>query len=342
MKRRQIVITFFFLLCSASLMGWAIAESDIIFSHKFHVVEQEVECAACHIDIESSSAAADRNLPTMDECGACHDVEDDEQCGICHTDPEEPYPIPDVERTTEFNHSRHLADGVACKRCHEQIINSEGPALSRMPEMAVCMDCHDGSTADDACSLCHGDQQTPLTYHAGDWLHQHGDRAAIDKNSCGSCHRNERSCLNCHRGDNLSGIIHELNYAYTHGLDARSKETDCRKCHDTRRFCNDCHVRELRMPLNHSTQMWNVGHAAAARDDIENCASCHDSSDPTCARIGCHNDFDGLRGSDPVIHDPDANRFDSEGDWHEDNGSFCYQCHTNTESPGDGFCGYCH
>ena len=49
-------------------------ESDIIFSHKFHIEDMEVECTSCHIDIETSNLSSDRNLPSMDECSSCHDV----------------------------------------------------------------------------------------------------------------------------------------------------------------------------------------------------------------------------------------------------------------------------
>ncbi len=50
-----------------------LATSDLIFSHQFHVQKQEVECTACHVSIEESALANDKNYPTMDECGACHD-----------------------------------------------------------------------------------------------------------------------------------------------------------------------------------------------------------------------------------------------------------------------------
>lgn len=63
----------------------AAPESSPLFSHDSHVTDQEIECTDCHIDIESSQPANDRDLPTMYECGACHDDEDDETCYQCHT-----------------------------------------------------------------------------------------------------------------------------------------------------------------------------------------------------------------------------------------------------------------
>ena len=108
-------------------------------------------------------------------------------------------------------------------------------------------------------------------------------------------------------------------------------------------FCVSCHKSGNRMPLAHSTTGWTTQHGRAAKNDIENCASCHETGDPICALAGCHNDFDGVRGTNPEIHADNLNMFDDEhGIWHDDNGYYCYQCHLNTNSAGVGFCGYCH
>ena len=111
---------------------------------------------------------------------------------------------------------------------------------------------------------------------------------------------------------------------------------------NTLEFCVSCHESGLRMPLAHSTSNWIARHGRAAKNDVENCASCHQSSDPTCGLSGCHNDFDGIRGTNPKIHKSNNTLFDGDGYWHEDNGSYCYQCHISTQQAGVGFCGYCH
>ena len=85
-------------------------------------------------------------------------------------------------------------------------------------------------------------------------------------------------------------------------------------------------------------------HAILARRDIEQCVSCHDvqGTDATC--IVCHLDSDGIKGTNPKTHAADFNK-DEHGDWHDNQGSICYNCHTS-QSPsspaGIGFCGYCH
>lgn len=315
---------------------------DIICNHEFHVTEMEVECESCHPDITSSTKASDKNLPTMENCGDCHDVEDDENCGMCHRDTDEPLELANPPRPINFNHKVHLDNKVNCTLCHGAVAATEKLTEKNMPKMAVCMNCHDGNRASSECALCHGTRLTLKDLHPGDWRHQHGEIATFKRDYCVSCHKKESYCVDCHSGDNLTRMTHDLNYRYTHGLDARAKENRCLTCHDARSFCNDCHLRERRMPLEHSTANWRDRHGLAAISDVENCSICHDTPDPTCARSGCHTDRDGVRGTDPAIHKADIGRFDMHGGWHDNDNYFCYQCHTPTNEPGTGFCGYCH
>jgi hypothetical protein len=81
-----------------------------------------------------------------------------------------------------------------------------------------------------------------------------------------------------------------------------------------------------------------------AHRDIESCISCHDvqGADPTC--ISCHLDNDGIKGTNAKTH-PANFMMDEHGDWHDNEGSICFNCHTvilSTAQSGNGFCGYCH
>ena len=85
-------------------------------------------------------------------------------------------------------------------------------------------------------------------------------------------------------------------------------------------------------------------HAILARRDLESCTACHDvqGADPSC--ITCHLDSDGIQGTNPKTHISNFLR-NEEGDWHQDAGSICYNCHTSAtpQSPiTSGFCNYCH
>jgi len=314
-------------------------DSDIIFAHEYH---SDLDCVDCHADIEQSTTARDRNLPSMDVCADCHDVDSDDECGTCHRQPDDPLASPHPERTIVFGHQTHLGRKTECAACHGTVATSTETMPEHMPAMRQCFTCHDGVKIDDDCALCHADHITLADIHPLDWVNRHGGEAAMNRDWCAQCHLHEDTCLQCHRGDNLTGEIHDLNYLYTHGLDAKSKRIECIRCHDNQTFCVACHQLENRIPWLHSTIGWLTNHGAAARRDVENCAACHDTADPTCARVGCHADFDGVLGTDPRFHASSMSLFETNGPWHDDDGYYCYDCHRNTHSAGFGFCGYCH
>ncbi len=318
-------------------------KGDIIFSHELHVIGNGVECNTCHASIDTSKQSSDYNLPSMDVCSSCHDqVSQDTACGMCHQNAIEPEALPRVSRLIAFNHAAHVGRKVACSVCHAAVEISREPSAKDYPVMADCMACHDGTKAPQKCVLCHENRITLADIHPPNWRMQHADAANRNNDWCQSCHRDQGTCIACHRGDNTQGRIHDLNFSLTHGLQAKGKLTSCLSCHDSKVFCNDCHLVQLRMPLEHSLASWRAQHGEAAREDVENCESCHDSGDPTCARSGCHRDADGVRGTDRSIHGGRSGQLNGQGPWHNDDGYFCFQCHTNTRTAGQGFCGYCH
>lgn len=93
---------------------------------------------------------------------------------------------------------------------------------------------------------------------------------------------------------------HIENFVQRHGAEAFAVQTSCSDCHSTEAFCRDCHTR-LGMTVGrrggalgafHDTQgSWLIGHAAAARQGLEACASCHQQT--SCLR--CHSAKSGLR-----------------------------------------------
>lgn len=307
-----------------------IIKSDIMFDHQLHT---DLECTDCHQQATGSTNSDDNLFPEMDYCGECHEIEEDDECGTCHRNTDDPVGLPNPIRDILFSHKKHTDQKIDCSGCHDF------STAIKIPGKPKCMECHDGRTAKNDCKVCHDNKYSLLDIHPLNWRDQHGSRVLLDEEFCFSCHKNESFCIDCHQGDNTDGAIHDLNYRFTHGLDAGGRETNCYNCHDNQLFCNDCHLSENRMPLKHSTLNWINEHGSAARNSIENCASCHDSSDPNCARVGCHSDTDGLRGTDLPIH---SDIYGGEGPWHYDDGYFCFQCHTNTRTAGLGFCGYCH
>ena len=375
------------LALAGMLLAWfgqseSVPPSTITFNHAFHVGEDVgAECAACHA-AEESASAEDRLLPTMEACGECHEVEDEEQCTLCHTDLDNAGEIDVPPREIVFSHQRHLGyEGVECAACHGGMEQVEAPGESHLPGMPTCSMCHEGAKAPDACDVCH----TDLTHlrpesHARDWAHEHGPRVRAGDVSCAPCH-SQPDCQECHEGAQISvslptlgsrapfapqsggdaGLIlkgaHGLNYRFTHGLDAKGKERDCALCHEPATFCAECHAPDsdpsFFRPAWHGGADWGaiagaVGsgggrHAELARRDMERCAACHDTQGDDPTCMLCHMDRIPGKGNDPKTH---GSRFRSQvgqGDFHDSQNSICFNCHTfKGPAGGAGFCGYCH
>ncbi|HFE64312.1 MAG TPA: hypothetical protein ENK14_07860 [Caldithrix sp.] len=274
---------------------------ELKFSHKLHVLENDLECTTCHETAKESKAGSANLLPTMETCGNCHDVESDENCKMCHSDPENPRSVPRIESYSElFSHEKHLATGMTCISCHQEVTQLEQPQPYLLPTMTICINCHQLKKANISCNTCHkpGENLKPVT-HGINFIHAHGDLAKSSaavgpkEKNCNLCHR-VSFCQDCHEGDNLDRRSHPLNYAYTHSLDALGKERECSTCHTERAFCIECHQQNLVMPHNH-TLGWaipNVGgrHREVAETDLENCMGCHTEQDAeiTCQKSGCH------------------------------------------------------
>ncbi|MFO7447658.1 MAG: cytochrome c3 family protein [Ignavibacteriaceae bacterium] len=292
-------------------------KSELFFNHSFHVTDQKMECESCHKGIKEADygfQAAQPN-PVMADCYSCHNdlTVASNACESCHTSTVNL--IPQTHKDVAFikTHKFEANDVAAdCIMCHDNNNNS-------------CQDCHAASGIDVA--------NVPNDFFQPYSPNSFSDGAAKQK-------------LN---------RVHELNYRFIHGIDAKSKRTDCASCHQVETFCETCHTGENGdyalggiTPASHLKAGFitiGVGtgggeHARLAKREIESCASCHDTqgADPTC--ITCHLDSDGIQGTNPKTHPSNFMR-DVKGDWHDSQGSMCFNCHTSTIA-GAGFCGYCH
>lgn len=358
-------------------------KSLIKFSHKVHT--DAAECAECHTKVTESVELGSSLLPVMDDCAACHDVEDKDNCELCHYkdvyEPLNPKPSGLI-----FNHKYHLTEQeLNCQTCHKgfEDIEYSFESSNAFPAMTDCYTCHNNTTvASNECSSCHISTVNllPDNHKTVGFFKTHKFSAGMD-NDCKLCH-SDFFCESCHVTSGITEAntsrdfitpysphnfvdnakqqnivrIHDFNYRYTHGIDAKGKTNDCQTCHQTETFCAECHSAEGGdfalggiVPLSHAVPnfaTFGVGtgggeHAILAKRDIENCAACHDvqGADPNC--ILCHSDPDGVKGTNPKTHEINFMR-DVEGDWHTDVKSICYDCHSSSNTPGVGFCGYCH
>jgi hypothetical protein len=295
-------------------------DSKLIYNHKIHTL-LEIACIDCHKgldEVDYSFESAELN-PPMEMCSGCHNEVKiaSNACESCHISTFDL--LPQDHRSNDYERShKFLAWEVDanCMMCHNN---------------NTCQECHVSTTGITEVNL-------PDDFYA----------PYMPSNSIDG--PNQQVVQKVH-GD--------FNYRYSHGIDARGKTNECQTCHQVETFCANCHQSENRdfamggiIPTSHlmpNFKTLGVGtgggeHATLARRDIESCVSCHDvqGADPTC--IYCHLDSDGIQGTNPKTH---AAGFmnDVNGDWHDSQGSICYNCHTNAtpQSPiTSGFCNYCH
>jgi len=299
-------------------------KSGMIFNHKSHLGDQKLTCETCHkgLDSVAYSFESPNVKPEMALCYTCHNGESiaSNACESCH--------ISTVNLIPED---------------HKQVSFLKSHKFHANSEKAQCQMCHDNSF----CESCHAsttsvtENNTARNFYAPFSPHKFVDGT---------------------KQQNISRV-HDLNFQFTHGIDAKGKTSECQTCHQVETFCTECHTSvgkgdfamEGVIPLTHKQSNFvtiGVGtgggeHAILARRDIESCTSCHDThgADPAC--ILCHVDNDGIKGSNPKTHSSGFMHSQEDGDWHTDQGSVCYTCHTDANAhpggkKGIGFCGYCH
>ena len=294
-----------------ALLWQGIGEAAV-FSHRRHVEKEELKCVDCHAAASTSNQASDNLMPGPAACADCHDAGQ----------------VPTNFRTAAgdvvFAHRQHVEIlKMDCEQCHAGVGQREAPApVAALPLMDTCMSCHNAEAAPRECESCHLQSRAELkpVSHQPGWKTSHGPDARLSDSSCLPCHR-VSECQECHEGAQLSALAsglrqapfasrmesttsqvvqeaHGLNYRFLHSLEARGKSSDCATCHEMEAgdFCAQCHnpggdpgIR----PVWHGGADWvplqdGGRHARLARQDLENCISCHDleGREPTCQR--CH------------------------------------------------------
>ena len=262
----------------------------IKFSHQFHM--ELTDCESCHSAATEAKTLSDRLFPTMDDCAACHDVEDDEMCTQCHY--EEVYePLIQSESELIFDHSLHTSnESLECQTCHKGLdeVDYSFESENVLPGMDVCYTCHNDQTvASNACESCHTSTADllPEDHKTMAFMDNHKFVALSDDENCVMCHDNS-FCETCHVATNMIGAdnsatdfytpysphtfidntkqqqlttVHSLDYVYSHGIDAKGKTNECQTCHETETFCADCHnagggdyAVEGFVPVSHKSQ----------------------------------------------------------------------------------------
>ncbi len=121
-------------------------DQPVPFSHQHHVAGLGIDCRFCHTSVEDSSFA---NIPATETCMQCHSQ--------IWTNAEMLEPVRESFRTGKriewtrvhdlpdfvyFNHSVHVAKGVACATCHGQVDQMPMMAKANSLYMQWCLECH--------------------------------------------------------------------------------------------------------------------------------------------------------------------------------------------------------
>src|SRR5574338_743653 len=124
----------------------AAPEQPIPFSHRHHAGDDGIDCRYCHDEVETGRFAG---IPATEVCLTCHSqlFTDAPVLQPLHQSARSGKPlewtrIHDLPGFVYFDHSIHIAKGVACMQCHG--------AVDRMPltrrvatlEMQWCLGCH--------------------------------------------------------------------------------------------------------------------------------------------------------------------------------------------------------
>ncbi|MBN2358474.1 MAG: cytochrome c3 family protein [Deltaproteobacteria bacterium] len=251
--------------------GGLLAGESRLFSHRQHVTDLGAACDDCH-------RTATTGLPKLDR----------ETCASCHQElPAWRLPGRSRSLAIEFPHTAHAA-GLACRRCHAEVIADRIADGAPLLERAACESCHGEvgvASGERACRGCHGVDERGIVPadHRQTWLARHGREArwrVFDDHGrdCAACHRSE-ACAGCHR-ERMPRDHSGLWRVRMHGSAAAWDRDRCRTCHETG-VCERCH--QTSEPVSHRGA-WRKNHGFAAGGFDGNCTVCHQRA--WC--LGCH------------------------------------------------------
>ena len=302
------------LAACAGVLGIKPKSQEHPFEHRKHVLKG-IACVACHEGMTQAESQGPLRIPTTDKCVSCHTKPHDSRtCNDCHGETHLRQEAAMAREHLTFSHDKHVGKlGGQCVPCHAAVGKSDATQLR--PTMAQCLSCHqhEKQWATRDCDGCHKDlpaeRVLPASHviHEGDWLREHGVRAASSRDLCATCH-SESSCASCH-GKTVPALprrftfdkprlneLHPAGFQARHSQEAKANPGLCTTCHDTERFCRDCHTKENRAAVGRYAasphppswvQARGGEHGRAARLDPTSCASCHGGSGEALC-VGCH------------------------------------------------------
>lgn len=135
----------------------------LVYNHKIHIEEAELECSDCHIYVEKMARAS---IPNIEICSDCHGdepISDSPQELILLKYIEEGKKIPwqriyRVPDHVYFSHRRHIVLGeLDCSECHGNVAELTEPASFPLLKVSMgrCLKCHKQHKVTNDCLACH-------------------------------------------------------------------------------------------------------------------------------------------------------------------------------------------
>ncbi len=295
----------------AGILGLKKRDASRPFEHRAHTTAG-INCLTCHAPVKQADQTSPLSLPATSTCTGCHTKpHDTRDCGECHGQSSIRQGAQAARDHLKFAHAKHLPTVKGqCVPCHSEA-GAVDPTSLR-PAMGQCFTCHQHKDQWNVrdCGACHRDLPSehvrPDSHlvHDGDFVREHGVRAAAARDLCATCHA-ESACAACH-GKTTAALpwklafdtpkldrLHPGNFLARHPEEARVAPALCTTCH-AESTCTTCHeAKKVAAGLgkNPHPPGWvrAVGgeHGRAARLDPLSCASCHGGAGEALC-IGCH------------------------------------------------------
>lgn len=338
------------LAACAGVLGIRQGPASHPFEHRAHLT-RGISCRECHAGIQTAGDEGPTHFPSAATCSkaGCHEKpHDTNRCDNCHGEPQTRGGAERARETLRFAHAKHVPQLKGeCVVCH--VGAGEVRPDHLRPAMATCLGCHQHRDQWRArnCDGCHVDlvnTGTPPTSHLvhdGDWIREHGVRAASSRDLCATCHA-EKQCAGCHGAGTVPALpsvlkfdeprlsgLHRAGFRSRHAEEARAQPGLCVSCH-SQNTCQECHRAKNVAPGTaarspHPSGWLAAGrgggeHGMQARTDPVACAACHGGAGEQLC-IGCHRV--GGPGGSP--HGPSFNAATDRRDKTHD--MPCVQCH---------------
>jgi len=179
--------------------GWVTRQGLVLaqpipFSHDHHVAQIGIDCRYCHTAVEKSAAAG---IPPTATCMNCHSqiwsnapMLEPVRASFRDNKPLSWNKVNDLPDFVYFNHSIHVAKGVACVTCHGQVDKMPLMYQAQSLQMEWCLACH----RDPVANIRPREEVTNVNWQPPADLAALQRELAVkynvqSKTSCSTCHR---------------------------------------------------------------------------------------------------------------------------------------------------------